>query len=272
MRQMRLLVESDFRDGTLNMAIDCAIAESVGDNLQLPTLRLYGWRPFCLSLGYGQRLAEVDIEATRRRGWDIVRRPSGGKAILHGDELTYSLCLPADHSLARGDVVESYRRISAGLLAALDRLGITAQADPQAVNSRNADLSPVCFVLPSHYEISIGERKLIGSAQLRRHGALLQHGTIPLCGDIGRICDALAFASPDSREQERQALRRRATTLAETLGRDISWNDMAEALQAGFQAAFAVELEAGELSTAERERAIRLRTERFANDAYTAKR
>ena len=81
---------------------------------------------FCLSLGYGQRVAEVDVDALVARGWDLVRRPSGGKAILHGDELTYSLCLPLGHALARGDVVESYRRISAGLLAALQVLGMPA--------------------------------------------------------------------------------------------------------------------------------------------------
>ena len=269
---MRLLAESQFRDGASNMAVDCAIAEAVGGKRQAPTLRLYGWRPFCLSLGYGQRLRDVDAVATQARGWDIVRRPSGGKAILHGDELTYSLCLPADHPLASGDVVESYRRISAGLLAALESLGIQAQAQPQNEADRNAESGPVCFIMPSHYEIAIGGRKLIGSAQLRRQGALLQHGTIPLRGDIGRICHALAFDSAEIRECERESVRLRATTLAETLGRKVGWREMADAVTSGFQAAFAVELAAGDLSNWERERASALRAERFANCAYTAKR
>ena len=272
MRQMRLLAESDFRDGASNMAVDCAIAEAVGGKRQAPTLRLYGWRPFCLSLGYGQRVRDVDSVATQARGWDIVRRPSGGKAILHGDELTYSLCLPADDALASGDVVKSYRRISAGLLAALDCLGIKGQAEPQTEGNGNADSGPVCFVMPSHYEIAIGGRKLIGSAQVRRQGALLQHGTIPLRGDIGRICDALAFDSVEIRERERESVRLRATTLAETLGREVRWREAADAVIAGFQAAFAVQMVAGELSDWERERASALRAERFANHAYTAKR
>ena len=271
MRQMRLLAESIFSPGARNMAVDCAIAEAVGSAAQLPALRLYGWQPTCLSLGYGQRLAEVAVEALPARGWGLVRRPSGGKAILHGDELTYSLCLPLGHALACGDVVESYRRISAGLLAALQILGLPAQAQPVAARSR-ASAGPVCFVLPSHYEIAIGGRKLIGSAQLRRGGALLQHGTLPLCGDIGRICDALNFDSGSAREKERGLLRQRATTLAEALGRAVSWAEAATAFRQGFAQAFGLELLEGSLSDAERERAATLQRERFANPRYTAKR
>ncbi len=272
MRQMRLLAESKFSGGARNMAVDCAIAEAVGSAEQLPTLRLYGWQPFCLSLGYGQRLADVDVEALGARGWDLVRRPSGGKAILHGDELTYSLCLPLEHALARGDVIESYRRISAGLLAALQVLGGPAQAEAMAADATNAPAGPVCFVLPSHYEIAVGGRKLIGSAQLRRGGTLLQHGTVPLRGDIGRICDALVFDSGCARERERLLVRQRATTLADSLGRQVAWDEAAQALKEGFAAAFDLTMTESVLSAAERERAATLQTERFEKPEYTAKR
>lgn len=272
MRQMRLLAESIFSNGVRNMAVDCAIAESVGSGSQLPTLRMYGWQPICLSLGYGQRTAEVDAEVLAARGWDMVRRPSGGKAILHGDELTYSLCLPLGHALARGDVVASYRRISAGLLAALRILGMSAQAEAMPADANASSAGPVCFVLPSHYEIAVGGRKLIGSAQLRRGGALLQHGTLPLRGDIGRICDALVFPSSSARERERRLVRQRATTLSDSLGRDVGWDEAAEALVQGFAQAFDLALAEGALSAGERERAAALQSERFGNPAYTAKR
>ncbi|MYD37263.1 MAG: lipoate--protein ligase family protein [Chloroflexi bacterium] len=272
MRQLRLLAESKLSSGARNMAVDCAIAEAVGGAAQLPTLRLYGWQPVCLSLGYGQRLAEVDAAALSSRGWGLVRRPSGGKAILHAQELTYSLCLPLGHDLTRGDVIESYRRISAGLLAALQHLGIPARAKPQNTNLPGAIAGPVCFLRPSHYEIAIGGRKLIGSAQLRRAGALLQHGSLPLCGDIGRICDALVFASDNAREQERRLVRQRAITLSEVLGRAISWDEAAAAFKQGFARALDFALVESSLSAAERERTAALISERFGNPRYTAKR
>ena len=272
MRQMRLLAESRFMSGARNMAVDCAVAEAVGHSEHPPTLRLYGWHPICLSLGYGQRIADADMAALKGRGWDMVRRPSGGKAILHGDELTYSLSLPLSHELARGDVVASYRRISKGLLAALEILGLPARAEPKDADGNAAQTGPVCFVVHSQYEIQVNSRKLIGSAQVRRSGAVLQHGTLPLHGDIGRICDALAFDNDEERESERRMALERATTLCESLGRKVSWNEAAAAIRQGFERAFCVEFAAGELSSRECQRADELLAERFGNPDYAAKR
>ena len=272
MRQMRVLRDCDFRDGASNMAVDCAILEAVAGGDQQPTLRLYGWKPFCLSLGYGQRSREVDDDALAERGWDLVRRPTGGKAILHGDELTYSLNLPLDHPLAGGNVVESYRRISAGLLRALESLGLAAIAQHQGASARQADLGPVCFEIPSHYEISVEGRKLIGSAQLRRKGALLQHGTLPLDGDLARICDVLSFDSEKRRTAQKLQVRKRAVTLAQVAGRSLSWSTAAAAIEQGFACAFDLEMAPGPLSTAESNRVAELIDERFGNAAWTNKR
>ena len=272
MRQMRALLDCDFRDGASNMAIDCAILEAVASGDQLPTLRLYGWQPFCLSLGYGQRTRDADLDALADRGWDLVRRPTGGKAILHGDELTYSLCLPQNHPLACADVVESYRRISAGLLRALALLGLDPAAEREASSIRPAAAGPVCFELPSHYEISVGGRKLIGSAQMRRKGGLLQHGTIPLVGDLARICDVLRFASDAIRAQQKARLRERAATLAEVSGATVPWANLATAIQRGFSHAFDLVFESGQLSAAETERADEMKRERFGNPDWTRKR
>ena len=272
MRQTRWIRESHFKCGARNMAVDSAIADAVGAGKQPATLRLYGWRPFCLSLGYGQRAREADAAALRRRGWGLVRRPTGGKAILHGDELTYSLCLPQDHPLASGDIVESYRRLSAGLLRALSRLGLSARANPACEGGRSEPEGPVCFLQPSHYEILVDGRKLIGSAQLRRKGVMLQHGTLPLRGDVARICDVLSFASAAEREEQRQRTQQRALTLAQALGRAPGWAEVADALAAGFADEFGLDLQPAALSAEEQAEAAALARDRFGNPVWTSKR
>jgi lipoate-protein ligase A len=238
------------------MAKDEAILTAIIAGKAPPTLRLYGWEPLCLSLGYGQRSKEADLERIAARGWDIVRRPTGGKAILHGDELTYSLALPASHPLAAGDVVTSYLTISRGLAAGLELLGLHPQADPMAEASKAA--GPVCFEVPSHYEITIKYRKLVGSAQVRRQGGLLQHGTLPLSGDLGRICDGLAYPDEASREAGRRQVRARAATLEAALGRCISWQEAAEAMATGFTQTFDLDFTVAPLTPGEKAETERL--------------
>ncbi|MCY4064360.1 MAG: biotin/lipoate A/B protein ligase family protein [Chloroflexi bacterium] len=269
---MRSLQDCSFRDGASNMAVDSAILAAVARGDQPPTLRLYGWDPFCLSLGYGQRTRDVDLDALAARGWDLVRRPTGGKAILHGDELTYSLCLPLDHALAGVDIVESYRRISVGLLRALETLGLDADAPRQDERMRGADLGPICFEMPSHYEISVKGRKLIGSAQLRRKGAMLQHGTLPLNGDLARICGVLRFESEASRTAQKRNVREWTLTLAEAAGKSVRWTEAASAFEQGFASAFDLEMRPGQLSPVESNRVEQLIAERFGNRAWTHKR
>jgi lipoate-protein ligase A len=201
---------------------------------------------------------------------DVVRRPTGGRAILHTDELTYSLALLQSDPRATGEVLESYRRLSAGLLAGLRRLQVDAV---QAVGQRKpvADLTAVCFETPSDYEITAGGRKLVGSAQWRGRGGVLQHGTLPLYGDLARIVDCLAFSAAE-REAQRRALHQRAVTLAEALGRALPFAEVAQALAAGFAEALNVALVPGELSDRERARAAELRRSRYANPEWSARR
>jgi lipoate-protein ligase A len=249
MRQWDLLIDSP-TIGAVNMATDEILLQSVADEMRFPTLRLYGWKPFCLSLGYGQRLREADLERINTKGWDIVRRPTGGKAILHGDEITYSVTLPRDHELAQGDVVESYRRISEALLAALQYLGLAPQSEKQAKG--NSGLGPVCFEVPSHYEITADGKKLIGSAQVRRKIGILQHGTLPLYGDIARICDALVYPDEASREAAKINVRERATTLETVAGYRIAWDEVASAIVRGFVETFDIEFSSSTLFDDER--------------------
>lgn len=270
MRQWRLIYDYP-AVGAWNMAVDEAILAAVSQGAQPPTLRLYAWDPFCLSLGYGQRASDADIDLLNEHGWHLVRRPTGGRAILHGDELTYSVALPMDHELAQGDVVTSYRHLSQALMYALGELGIVPQSERQN-GSSNRDNGPICFEVPSHYEITILGRKLIGSAQVRRKQGLLQHGTLPLQGDVGRIAQALAFPHEQARLEAMTSVRGRAITLQEALGKRTRWEDAAGAIAEGFRQVFNLDLVPDVLSDAEKAHAEQLVDDIYANDHWTFKR
>src|SRR5450432_703583 len=220
-------------DGPTNMAIDEAILESIGRGDSLPTLRLYAWNPPCLSLGYAQPVGDADLESIRAHGWQIVRRLTGGRAILHTDELTYSVALPLDHPLVAATILDSYRHISAALLVAVQHIGLDANADKRPRTAASA-VGPVCFELPSNYEITAGGKKLVGSAQVRKHNGALQHGSLPLSGDLTRITEALAFPDEEARRHAAERITRRATTLSEALGYEVTWEQAAAAIQAAF--------------------------------------
>ncbi|MBN1439019.1 MAG: lipoate--protein ligase family protein [Anaerolineales bacterium] len=256
------LVYDPPRDGASNMAVDEALLEETAAGRSLPTLRLYAWEPPTLSLGFAQPAADVNREALQRLGWGLVRRPTGGRAILHTDELTYSITAPESHPLMRGGVLESYRRLSLGLLSGLRRLGADVRAD--SGGRARASGNPVCFEIPSKYEISSGWRKLIGSAQARRLGGVLQHGALPLGGDLSRILQVLAKA-----ETTPERIRRRAATLGELLGREVSWREAADAVARGFAETFEIEFQRGELSESEKTRADELANEKYGTAGWT---
>jgi len=255
--------------GPQNMALDEAILESVVAGDSPPTLRLYAWAPPCLSLGYAQPHSDVDEPRLRRLGWDLVRRPTGGRAILHIDELTYSVAAPERHPLMAGGVLPSYQRLSRGLLAALDELGLEAQVQPAAGEGEAERSNPICFQAPSAYEITVGGRKLIGSAQVRRRAGVLQHGSLPLSGDIGRVCLALRFADEEARSQAAKTLGRRATTVQACLGRTVEWADAAQAFITGFSRALELRFDEQSLSDEEWRRADELTSARYTAPGWT---
>ena len=256
-------------DGATNMAIDEAILTAVVEGTSPPTLRFYGWSPPCVTLGRSQPMADADLEFCRVAGVDLVRRPSGGQAILHTDELTYSVALCQADPRAVGGVLESYRRLSDGLLAGLQRLGVEAI---QAVKKKQPldEPTPVCFEVPSDYEITSCGRKLVGSAQWRSRGGVLQHGTLPLYGDLTRIVDYLVFTNEAKRIRKR-SLHNRALTLEESLGRVLPFRRVAAALAEGMAEALNLKLEPGELTDRERTLAAELRRTRYADASWTAR-
>lgn len=263
------LIISPPASGPRNMAIDEALLEAVEVNDSPPTLRLYAWDPPCLSLGVAQPSADVDLGALHRAGWDLVRRPTGGRAILHTDELTYSIVAGIEDPHVSGGILPSYRRMSRGLLAALAELGLATQARKGEEHDPGPSGNPVCFESPGAYEITAGERKLIGSAQVRRKRGVLQHGTLPLKGDLGRICRVLRFDSPEARQAAAERVRERAATVGSLLGNPPDWSTAAEAFRMGFSKALGIVFEPGQPTDDEQRRADALVNERYGLEEWT---
>ncbi|MBN1641828.1 MAG: lipoate--protein ligase family protein [Anaerolineae bacterium] len=261
------LVSMRAHDGATNMAIDEAIMSAVAAGESPPTVRFYGWQPPCVSIGYAQPMREtVDLDACRERGYTWVRRPTGGRAVLHIDELTYSVTAPQDEPRVVGDIVSSYRRLSRGLVAGLRRLGCdVVQADRQ--DAEAGGVSAACFDVPSHYEVTAQGRKLIGSAQVRRRGVVLQHGALPLRGDVARLADVLTL-EVQQRVALREHLLRRAIALDAALGREVTWDEVTRALAAGMSEALAIDLLPGDLTVHELAAATRLQAH-YASDEWT---
>lgn len=256
--------------GAWNMAVDEAILEAAVRGSAPPTLRLYAWEPPCLSLGYAQAIDDVDLQRLSARGWQLVRRPTGGKAILHTDELTYSVAGPAEEPRLSGGVLESYRRLSQALLLALSLLGAPVAANPQANPLPGSDpKGAVCFEVPSNYEITAHGKKLIGSAQSRRLGGVLQHGSLPLYGDLTRITQVLTFPDEASRLRAAERLLQRAVTLEQVLGAAPGWEKAAQALTRGFAQALNLTLVESALTPGEIARAEQLVEEKYGNRAWT---
>jgi len=263
----RLLITSSTR-GAWNMALDEAILEHIGRGESGPTLRLYAWEPPCLSLGNAQPFADVDSARLQERGWEVVRRVTGGRAILHTDELTYSVIAPNDEPRIAGTVLESYNRLAQALLLAVKELDLPVEMMNEKVDGISIP-NPVCFEVPSTCEITVNGKKLIGSAQARKKEGVLQHGSLPLTGDLARICQVLAFENETAREDASKRLLARASTVESALGRQVGWETAAQAFIQAFEAQLGLYLRRGELSESEWRRTEELVKDKYDHPAWT---
>lgn len=248
--------------------MDESILEHIHRRESLPTLRLYAWDPPCLSLGHAQPFADVDMERVKAHGWEVVRRVTGGRAILHTDELTYSVTGSAEEPVLAGGVLESYNRLAQSLLFAIRELGLPVEMKEHITEPAALNLNPVCFEVPSTYEITVEGKKLIGSAQARKKHGILQHGSLPLTGDLTRICEALVFKDESARKNAAQRLLARATTVQSVTGVETDWETAAQAFVKGFEAQLGIRFERQQLSQSESERAEELVNQKYANSTW----
>ena len=234
-------INSGYSDAYTNMVIDEAIMTVFQSGAVPPTLRLYGWNPAAVSIGHFQKIDEaVNLKECKARGIDVVRRLTGGRAVLHEHEVTYSVIIGEDYPSMPKSVVESYKFISRGIIEGLKLLG----ADVAMESGKKKDIvnSAACFDSASMYEILYDGKKLVGSAQVRKNGVILQHGSILLNFDGEKLASILRFKSENARCKAEAVLKTNVVTLKEILGVPIEMKKIKEPLMLGFQKMFWINL------------------------------
>lgn len=251
-------IDTGPNDGYANMAID----ESILNCCEEPTLRVYQWSPPSISVGYNQSVnKEINIGKCRENGVTIVRRITGGKAVLHEKEITYSFILPEDKISLPRDVVESYRIIANALVLALQGIGIKAQITGQKERLG----TPICFNSSNWYELTANGKKISGSAQRRADGKILQHGPILMDFDFDK--NAVLFNSNSAKDLAGN-LRKNITSIKHELGADVSYKEMASAVKRGFQKNFGLEIVDSGLTREEKKLSEKLRNEKYSADSW----
>jgi lipoate-protein ligase A len=284
----RVLTSYDM-PGDYQMALDEVLLDSVIAGGP-PIIRFYTWHPATLSLGVNQAVGEVNRAECAHRDIDLVRRLTGGRAVLHQHELTYSVIARDNDPRVSGGVIESYRKISAALVSGLALLGIDVSlAAPnrtllRAISSarRSADTplsaaetatanGAICFDVSSAYELEAAGRKLVGSAQARRSGAILQHGSILLDIDWDAWVAVFSYATEVGKERARLKLPARMTSLRHELAHPVTPLQVQAALTKGFEQTMNILLSPSSLSAQEQSETQRLAADKYGADTWTTK-
>jgi lipoate-protein ligase A len=224
-------------DAPTQMAIDEAIAIARLKENTPNTIRLYRWNPSAVSIGYFQSIKkEVNVEACKEFGVDIIRRITGGGAVYHdyNGEITYSIVVPENNPKIPRDILASYEIICNAIVKGLSKLGVDAQFKP--IN-----------------DIVAGNKKISGNAQTRRHGVILQHGTILVDSDLKRMFQVLNVSDTKISDKLIQAAEERVTNLRRYLGREVSFEESRKALIHGFESNLDIKLEQDDLIYAEKQ-------------------
>ena len=256
--EFRVLL-TDHLTAAENMAIDEAVLNEVAAGRSLPTLRLYGWAPPAISIGYFQSMEEeVDVSTCRAHGVDVVRRITGGGAVFHDKEITYSIHIPESLNLVPRGILESYQAICEGILKGLTHLGFSGTFAPlnDIVISPNGK-----------------PQKISGNAQTRTKGVILQHGTILLEVDVEMMFSLLKVPIEKMKGKLIADIKERVTSLSAARERNVPFEEARDAFLKGFVEALSVmTFTLGKLSSAEEKLAQQFKKEKYGADAWNLKR
>ncbi|WP_134683145.1 lipoate--protein ligase family protein [Brevibacillus migulae] len=276
MEQWRFIM-SDAMSPDMNMAIDEAILTAHSEGKVPPTVRFYTWNPATLSIGYFQKAEkEIDTEEVTRQGIGFVRRPTGGRAVLHDKELTYSVIVSEKHPQMPSSVTEAYKVISLGLLYGFQALGLQAEmvslASEEEKEKYSSPGSSACFDSPSWYELVVEGKKVAGSAQTRQKGVILQHGSILLDMDVELLFSLLKFPSDRVKQRMMDSFRQKAVTINDVSPTPVSLQEAVAAFRKGFASGLGIELIEQGLTDEEWELAEQLARERYSTHEWNFRR
>ncbi|SDY55663.1 lipoate-protein ligase A [Evansella caseinilytica] len=269
-------LDTGLKGPAYNMALDEKLMDWHRQKQIPPVIRFYGWEPATLSVGYFQNVEkEINQEAVKAHQLGFVRRPTGGRGVLHDDELTYSVIVCENHPKMPATVTEAYRVISEGLLEGFKRLGLQAAFSiPRTVEEKEQLKRPrsaVCFDAPSWYELVVEGRKIAGSAQTRQKGVILQHGSIILSLDEDKLFDVFNYPNEKVRTRMQRAFKKKAVAISDLTSKLITIDDMKASFKAGFENALGITLIPLVLSAEQEMETVELARTKYSTDEWNFK-
>ncbi|MCE7794307.1 lipoate--protein ligase family protein [Salipaludibacillus sp. CUR1] len=269
-------IDSKDQSPAYNMALDEKLMDWHREGTIPPVVRFYGWNPPTLSVGYFQHIEkEINMEAVKAHGLGFVRRPTGGRGVLHDDELTYSVIVSESQNAMPDTVTEAYRVISQGLLEGFRNLNLQAEFSiPRSKEEKDRLKRPrsaVCFDAPSWYEMIVEGRKVAGSAQTRQKGVILQHGSIIRSVDVDKLFDLFLYKSDRARERMQKGFHKKAAAINELTEAPVSMNDIKQAFRKGFEKGLDIHLKEYALEAGQKEQVKDLMEKKYDSEAWNFK-
>lgn len=258
-QQKWVFINSGKADAFYNMALDELLMDKVRNREIDAALRFYEWEIPTLSLGYFQKVhKEIDLEKVENYGYQMVRRQTGGRGVLHDKELTYSVILPENYQGMPESVTESYKILSHGLLYGFRNLGLNADFSIPKTKEEKKELtqirSSVCFDTPSWYELVVEGRKIAGSAQTRKKGVILQHGSILLNVDVDHLFDMFKYGNVRLKEKMKAAFKEKAVAINDISEQQFKVDDLYQPFKDGFIKGLDIQVEDYSLSDEDKAR------------------
>lgn len=270
-------IDSKENSPAYNMSLDEKLMEWHRNKELPPLIRFYGWAPATLSVGYFQQIEkEIDLKAVNSYKLGFVRRATGGRGVLHDDELTYSVIVSEDHPAMPETVTEAYRVISEGLLEGFRNLGLQAEFSiPRSFEEKESLKNPrssVCFDAPSWYELVVEGRKVAGSAQTRQKGIILQHGSIILSIDEEKLFNLFVFPNEKVRRRMQQGFHKKAVAINDILDKAVSLDQVKVAFKKGFETGLNIQLKSYVLTEEQESQVYQLMEDKYNQDFWNYKR